>query len=378
MSMGRFKIGIDISMVSERPAGIGRYASEVIDRLVNTPHEWVLFSSSSYLPDRWRRSNVVQVSAGWPFSRSRIVWSQTALPMAAYRAGLDLFWSPAHRLPLQLPASIPTAVTIHDLVWRHAPSTMRPLGRLLDATLMAPSVRRADCIITVSRHTEADLVREMPFARGRTFTIGLGVSSNLDAAYSDQPQSDAAVGEPYFLFVGTLEPRKNLRRLLEAYAGLCGDIRARARLVIVGGAGWGGVNVDELASAFGIADRIRRLGYVSDAELGALYQGALFLAMPSLYEGFGLPLLEAMTRGVPVMTSDCASMPEVAGSAGLLVNPHDVGSISNGLRTMICDDSARLRFAGHARVEASRFSWEEAARQTLQVFERVIQDRPGR
>ncbi len=372
--MRQFRIGVDISSVSEHPAGIGRYAFEVIDRLIQSDHDWILFSNSNYLPPRWIRSNVIYITAYRSFlGRFRIIWSQTALPLAASKASLDLFWSPAHRLPLLFPPTVTTALTIHDLVWRHAPSTMRPLGRLLDSTLMTPSVRRADCVITVSRNTEVDLVQEMPFVRGKTFPIGLGASKNVEDTDTDHMLPSGVRSEPYFLFVGTLEPRKNLRRLLIAYAMLDGEVQNRVKLVIVGGMGWGKVNIDEITKAYGISDRVCQLGYVSDPALAALYQKAKFLAMPSLYEGFGLPLLEAMVRGVPVLTSNCASMPEVAGRAGLLIDPLSIVSIRDGLQRMILDDATRAELASYARVEASRYSWDETARQTLAVFEKAVE-----
>jgi len=127
--------------------------------------------------------------------------------------------------------------------------------------------------------------------------------------------------KPYVLFVGTLEPRKNLRRLLGAWAGLPAALRQSHQLVIAGGKGWGGVDVPQLVQALGLGDTALVLGYVSDAQLAGLYAHARFLAMPSLYEGFGLPLVESMAHGVPVLTANCSAMPEVAGDAGVLVNP---------------------------------------------------------
>ena len=143
-------------------------------------------------------------------------------------------------------------------------------------------------------------------------------------------------------------------------------------LAIAGGSGWGGVDVAIIARKYGVQDRVRVLGYVSEEQLATLYTHALFLAMPSLYEGFGLPLIEAMSRGIPVLTSNCASMPDVAGDAGLLVDPHDVASISRGLSEFLCDNTKISALASRAIANAARFCWERAAKETLQVFDEAI------
>jgi glycosyltransferase involved in cell wall biosynthesis len=174
------------------------------------------------------------------------------------------------------------------------------------------------------------------------------------------------------LFVGTLEPRKNLARLLEAFSRLKPNEAGGAVLAVAGGAGWGGVDVDDLILKWGLQGRVRKLGYVSDQQLATLYAHALFLAMPSLYEGFGLPLLEAMSRGVPVLTSDISSMPEVAGDAGVLVSPHDVDSIAKGMATLLGDAAFRLELASRAVDSAFRFNWDRAAQETMNTFEEAI------
>ena len=175
------------------------------------------------------------------------------------------------------------------------------------------------------------------------------------------------------MFVGTLEPRKNLAGLIEAYSRLPEELKNCALLAIVGGKGWGGVDVAAVAEKFDVQDRIWVLGYVSDEQLATLYEHAMFLAMPSFYEGFGLPLLEAMSRGTPVLTSNFASMPEVAGDAGLLVDPHDIDSITRALRTFLGDETFVRNLGLRAIINAQRFSWELTAQQTLHVIEDAVQ-----
>jgi glycosyltransferase involved in cell wall biosynthesis len=300
-----------------------------------------------------------------------MAWAQSTLPWWAAQDGIELFWAPSHRLPRYLSDRIARVITIHDLVWKHAGQTMRPLSRWLDSRLMPEAVRLADRVITVSEHTARDLLAAVPEAEGKIRVVTEGASLLPESV---PPEALHALGfdGPFFLFVGTLEPRKNLCRLLEAYASLPESVRNSVRMVIAGGRGWGGVDVPSLATRLGISDRVSIIGYVNDALLATLYAHALFLAMPSLYEGFGLPLVEAMARGTPVLTSNCSSMPEVAGDAGLLVDPSDVHSIANGLQAMIMDPSLRRRLSEIARVTATRYSWEKAASATLQVFDEAI------
>ena len=362
------RIGVDVSMLSEQPTGIGRYTYEILSRAVSMGHEWFLYSHRPLVLGDWTQKNVHLRTSHMPKHLLRMLWMQTVVPFLVSRDNLDLFWSPAHRLPYLLSQRIAKVVTIHDLVWKYAGDTMRPVSRWLDATLMPQAVRMADKVITVSNHTANDVLKEMPYAEGKIFPISLGVS-NLKPVAESSSLELIGVDMPYFLFVGTLEPRKNLVGLIEAYSKLPIDVRSSAHLVIVGGKGWGGVNIAAIASRFGVQDCIQVLGYVTDAQLATLYTFAIFLAMPSFYEGFGLPLLEAMSRGTPVLTSNCASMPEVAGDAGLLVDPHDVSSISKALSSMLTDKTLVKSLRDKSIVNAKHFSWDLAVQKTLNIIE---------
>ena len=373
----KYRVGVDASLLSEQVTGIGRYTYEILSRLVPMGHEWFLYSHRPLVVGNWDFDNVHLRTGNFPKRLLRMLWLQSVMPFQASRDRVDLFWSPAHRLPTLLPARIARVVTIHDLVWKHAGETMRPMSRWLDATLMPEAVRLADRIITVSSHTATDLLREMPNAQGKVHSIPLGVSSLAPAA-SRESLASLGLVEPYFLFVGTLEPRKNLARLLEAFSHLPANLRYSAVLAIAGGNGWGGLDVATIARKYGVQDRVRVLGYVGDEQLATLYTHALFLAMPSLYEGFGLPLIEAMSRGTPVLTSNCASMPEIAGDAGILVAPNDVGSIAQGLLELLSNDVQRVVLASRAIVNSKHFSWARAAENTMKTFDDAIAARQSK
>ncbi|HAB39163.1 MAG TPA: glycosyltransferase family 1 protein [Rhodobacteraceae bacterium] len=363
----KYRIGVDVSVLSTQVTGIGRYTFEVIKRLVPMGHEWFLYSHRPLLVGDWNFENVHLRTGNVPKRLLRMLWLQSVMPLQASRDRVDLFWSPAHRLPTLLSARIARVVTIHDLVWKHAGETMRPISRWLDATLMPEAVRLADRIITVSSHTATDLLREMPNAQGKVRSIPLGVSS-LALAAPRESLASLGLFEPYFLFVGTLEPRKNLDRLLEAFSRLPDNLRYSTVMAIAGGRGWGGADISTIVKKYGLQDRVRVLGYVSEEQLATLYTHALFLAMPSLYEGFGLPLIEAMSRGIPVLTSNCASMPEVVGDAGILVAPNDVDAIAKGLSELLCNTSQRSVLASRAIANSKRFCWTHAAESTMLTF----------
>lgn len=375
-----YRIGVNACVLSERVSGIGRYTHEMLTQLVDRGHEWFLYSHCPIIVGDWSQPNVrirvanIPEAINVPNRALRLAWAQTVLPYWARHDKVDLFWSPAHNLPHYLSRRIARVVTVHDLVWKHAGETMRPLARWLDAMQTPAAVRLADRVITVSRHTAQDLVEEIPKAASKVRVVHLGGASLYPAA-SPESLHPMGINRPYFLFVGTLEPRKNLYRLLEAYAALPVDIKKNTLLVIAGGKGWGDVNVQAVAARLGLSDCIRVVGYVSEESLATLYTHALFLAMPSLYEGFGLPLLEAMARGTPVLTSDCSSMPEVAGDAGLLVNPHDVRAIANGLLTLIMNEKLRHDLTQRAQANAGRFSWQKATDETLRVFDEALGER---
>jgi glycosyltransferase involved in cell wall biosynthesis len=365
------RIGVDARLIGEPVTGIGRYTVELCSRLVETRHRWFLYTSRPPLRPGWERENLTLRAARFRSRAGRMLWAQTLLPWWARNDGLDLFWGATHRLPPWLPRRVARVVTIHDLVWRHAGETMRPTSRWLERTLMPRAVRAADRVLADSHSTAAALAAEFPDAADKVRVVHLAASPLAPPAPRESLSELGIVGD-FILFVGTLEPRKNLPRLVEAYASLPSAARARARLVIAGGLGWGREDLAGTIARLGLRDRVVLAGYVDDGTLSTLYANALFLAMPSLYEGFGLPLLEAMSLGTPVLTSACSSLPEVAGESGLLVNPLEVQSIAQGLAALLLDDPLRQGLAAKSRSAAAGFSWDKTARETLAVFDEAI------
>jgi glycosyltransferase involved in cell wall biosynthesis len=242
---------------------------------------------------------------------------------------------------------------------------------------MPAGIRVADRVVAVSKSTAGAVIQEFRLSSDKIDVILLGVSSDSNTeSFGVLDQFD--ISNSYILFVGTLEPRKNLRRLLISYSRLSDTLKSDVKLVIVGGKGWGGVDVTDMVSELDLEDYVQVLGYVDDSLLPTLYAHALFLAMPSLYEGFGLPLVEAMIQGTPVLTSNNSSMPEVAGDAGLMIDPLDVCSINNGLEELIMNHELRNQLSENARSNVVRFSWDVAAEQLVAVFEKAIDGKDSR
>lgn len=264
----------------------------------------------------------------WPTVVGRIVWGRTRLPAAVRRIAPDVFWAPAHRLSREVARTVPTVLTVHDLVWKFAPETMLAHRRLADCILTGRAVKLATRITTISDRTRDDLAVTFPL-----FSDKMSVVPNIVLPMSAIGSSDIlaqlGVEQPYCLFVGTLEPRKNLPRTLAAFASLPGHLRRNLRLVVVGARGWR-ANKTERALEEASAN-VMRLGSVNEVTLAALYKNAEFLVMPSLYEGFGYPIIEAQQFGKRVLTSRDSAMAEIVGGTAVLVDPRDISSIADGM-----------------------------------------------
>ena len=370
------KIGVDARLLSRPLTGIGRYTLEMCRALSKEGSvSLYLYSPAPIQPEIVINLGSANIRTGnWNNGLLRQLWTESYLPFWAKKDGVDVFWGPAHRLPHWLPRNMARVVTIHDLVWKYAGDTMRPLSRLLECYQMPAAVQAADAVVADSSATADAVKEEFCIDSNKLSVVPLGASLAENAASFEMLQ-EQGINRPYFLFVGTLEPRKNLIRLLTAYSHLSDSIKDQATLVIAGGKGWGGIDINDTVADLGLEKYVRILGYVDESALATLYANALFLAMPSLYEGFGLPLVEAMVHGTPVLTSNNSSMPEVAGNAGLLIDPLDIQSIKNGLDELITNHNLRRALAGNARENVTRFNWDTAAKQLVSVFEKAISGR---
>ena len=368
------KVGVDARLLCLPPTGIGRYASELCNHLCHREVEVFCYLpgplSSAYALDKR-----IKVRAGRGVGElPKILWSQTLLPDWAARDAVDVLWGTSHRLPFRLQATIRRVVTIHDMVWRKYPQTMRRSTLWAERIFMPPAVRSASRVIADSHSTAADLRSAFPRCADKIRIVypGAGVEHHGNTADFDH-LAELGISRPFFLFVGTLEPRKNLERLIAAYALVPRELRKESQMVIVGGQGWGGLQLSRWIGLHGLTGDVVSTGYVTDVQLTQLYASARFLAMPSLYEGFGFPVLEAMACGTPALISGVSSLPEVGGDAVVVVDPLDEASIAKGLIDLLTGPR-RDELALRSKTQARRFSWAKAAAEVEAVFCEALQE----
>ena len=346
------RIAVDGRPLRHPHSGIGVYTREILSRLATAHDLFVYLDRRPAQPADLRGT----FRSGPSRRLSGFLTANVAFARWAKYDRVDVFFSPRHHLPLML-GRIPAVVTIHDMVWRVAPETMQPLNRLLDSTLMPLALKRAERVIAVSADT-ANRIAEY-CGRGDVATIHNAPREVSRVVPFTHPR-------PYFLFVGTKEPRKNLRGTVEGFrrataAGLNHD------LVLVGPAGWGVSGFDATVAG----NRIVDLGTISDERLSGVYESCTALVLASFYEGFGIPLVEAMHHGKPVITSRTGATAEVAGDAGILVDPGDPSSIARAFLRLAKGGEVHRRLAANAQRRSLAFSWDRAARSTIEVLDQA-------
>jgi glycosyltransferase involved in cell wall biosynthesis len=288
-------------------------------------------------------------------------------PLQSRLAGSSLYHATEHLLPR---LTIPTIMTVHDLIFERYPHHHKLTNRAFLRVGMPLFVRSATRIIAVSRHTAHDLNTLYDVPAVKMEVIHEGVDAEFQPATPAEVATLRArysAGRPYLLMVGTLEPRKNHRLALAALA----QLKAQGyphRLLVAGGKGWLFGPIIETVTAMGLADDVILTGYVPDEDLPALYTAADCVLLPSHYEGFGLPLLEAMACGVPVIASNASSLPELAGDAALLIDPDDAGALTAAIRRILDQPEFAATLRARGLAQARYFTWESAARQTAQLY----------
>jgi len=269
---------------------------------------------------------------------------------------------------------LPTVITIHDLTTMLFPRHHSRLNRLYMRWALPLMTQRADAVITDAHASQNDIVTLLGVAPEKVSVVHLGVDNRHFTSQSPvairTTIANLGIRSPYLLAVGTLEPRKNLITLLHAYAMLPPPA---PELVLVGGQGWGNEQLANVIRQLGLTGRVRLAGYMADETLPALYSGAEIFVYPSLYEGFGLPVLEAMACGAPVITSNVSSLPEVAGEAAIQVNPRSANDLAAAIQTLLDSPDKRRTMRQAGIVRARSFSWERCAQETLGVYQRVLE-----
>ncbi|MGH2880976.1 MAG: glycosyltransferase family 4 protein [Solirubrobacteraceae bacterium] len=355
-------IGIDARAAAEVKAGRGRLVRELLRALANRDedHRYLLYAREPW-PEMPHDNRFAWRTIGGrdPLWHAHAAW-------AAGRECDVLLSSNSYLTPLL--TRIPSVAIVYDLI-AFEPA-MRPNRRssIIERATLGAAVRRCSALLAISQATADSLTDRFPRARGRTVVASLGVTPTLSVEL-DPAETSALPAPGFVLAVGTLEPRKNLPRLVRAYQSLDGGMQREHPLVVVGALGWEtGETVQALRM---LGERCIMLGHVSDAVLAELYRRCAVFCYPSLGEGFGLPVLEAMAAGAPVLTSNVSSLPEVGGDAVEYADPRSDVSIAGGLRLLLSDEPFRMTLGQRAIARANEFSWEQFGETVLRSLEQV-------
>jgi glycosyltransferase involved in cell wall biosynthesis len=398
------RIGIDITSAVRQGAGIGRFTRELVRALLalEAPHHYILFAATGGLPRAvWqpRLDYITQTAAQnleFEICNLKLVsddwlhrfWHRARLPVPVevFVGRVDLFHEPDFVLPPTLRGT-PTLLTVHDLTFRRDPDSALPKLRRYLERVVPQSVQRATHVLADSAASKADLVELFGATPEKITVLPGGVDGRFapvdDAEYLANIRHKYGIGSaPFILSVGTLQPRKNYVQLIRAFARLRPLVAqeqaieiANLKLVIAGAKGWLYDEVFAEIKQQGLEESVILPGFVDDEDLPALYSAAMVFAYPSLYEGFGLPVLEAMACGTPVVTSNVSSLPEVAGEAALAVTPTNLAALSGALLNALADETLRVRLISRGYMQASQFTWESSARQLLTVYEKYARSK---
>ena len=360
--------------------GISRYIYHLLAELrgLESPHRFTAFAPLSSPPPELAPTGRFRVrpTAAWTTRPAlRVLWEQAMLPVQT--AGrFELLHGLAFAMPLLWPGR--SVVTVFDLSFLRHPELFNPSNRWYLSLFTRLAVRRSDLVLTIAEHGRREVINLLGAAPDRVVTTYCGVDPRfrpLPPNEVDAFRQARGLPERFVLYLGTLEPRKNVASLVRAYARLRADWPAAPPLVLAGAPGWMYDDVFRSIEAHGLADRVMLPGFVDPDDQPLWYNAAAVFAYPSLYEGFGLPPLEAMACGVPVVVSNATSLPEVVGEAGLLVQPSDDEGLAVALRRLLEDSDLRRTLSEAGRERATRFSWRRMAEDTLRCYDRLASDR---
>lgn len=363
-------IAIDASRaIRPQPTGTEHYSARIIEYLAKIDHHNTYFLYTPVLPPDWFPE--LADNFHWkiiPFPR---LWTHCRLSFALWQDKPDVLFVPAHVLPLYTPPK--TVITIHDLAYEVFPEAYSGFARWYNRWSDTRATKVATKIITPSQSTRQDLINFFQVPTSKIVTIPLAVDS-LPAKRQPIPPTIKKIG-PFFLMVGRLETRKNTAHAIAAFAKLKEKYPTLPhKLVLVGKPGFGYETIRQTID--NLPDKIKKevieVGYASNDELGAYREAATAFIYPSLYEGFGLPLLEAMAAGLPIIAGDSSSIPEVVDDAAILVNPLSIDELVSAMQTLATSELSRKQIANRGKERVKNFAWEKTAEATLKVLEEAI------
>lgn len=369
-------IGIDgnEANVSER-VGIGEYAYEILRefhdlRFKNNDLRFLIYLKTKPL------SHMPPPTSNFTYKiiKPKKMWTQFALPISLFLGKKpDVFFTPSHYAPRFSPVS--TVISVMDLSFIHFPELFAKKDLFQLKNWTSYSVKNAKKVLTISEFSKNDIINKYQKDEkdvivtypGIKEVDSLKVRNFYKVLSMDELNKKFGINKDYILFVGTLQPRKNIERLIEAFSKLDKDML----LIIVGKKGWLYEDILKAPEKFGISDKVKFLDFVPDNELSSLYKNAVCFVLPSLYEGFGLPVLEAMKFGTPVVISNVSSLPEAGGDAAMYFNPEDSDDIAKTIKKVVEDKSLREEMIKKGFIQVKKFSWAKTARKTLDVLQEL-------
>ncbi len=356
---------------SYRGAGISWYMLHLLKNLATVDPE---LRYTVFLHDRaFAPSPLKAIYSSWPtqYPPMRILWEQLVQPFALRHAEADILHALAFVAPIATPC--PVVVTVYDLSFLRFPYAFRPFNRWYLSRFTAYSVKRAQTVIAISKSTQQDIIKLLGKPADQVQTIYCGVDPEfqpLPAAQVAAFKAKHGLPDTFLLFLGTLEPRKNVDGLIRAYADWRKRDSSAPPLIIAGGKGWYYQQIFALVESLNLTDQIHFPGYVPAAELPLWYNAATLFVYPSHFEGFGLPVLEAMACGTPVITSNNSSLPEVAGEAALLVDPTDSLALTEAFVRLMRQPDLRDSMRERGLIQAAQFRWDKTAQETVAVYKK--------
>lgn len=372
------RICVNASPAVHHIAGLGRYTQELMTALlaIDSENDYVAFYNrpreAQVDPPLDRISHLTTNLATKPWRMTALIGHLARIPQDRLFPEVDVFHATDHLLPRL--ARVRSVFTLHDLVFRFYPETHKLLNRWFLALMMPRFLEAADAVIAVSEWTKKDAIELYGLDEDKVSVIYEGVNPRFRPAPSETIsviRQKYGLPEGFILSVGTIEPRKNLTSLLEAYHSLR-NARPDLKLVIVGKKGWLYEGFFRKLHKLGLENEVIFPGFVRDEDLPALYSAADLFVFPSLYEGFGLPVLEAMACGAPVVTSNTSSLPEVAGEAALLIDPRSLEALARAMRDVLDNKILRDDLRARGPKQAAKFTWETAARETLAIYRSLL------
>lgn len=377
-------IGINAQLLSYgqsyRNGGVSRYIRYLLTQIARQPgdHTYTIFvNGQDVIEQLEQHPQITFIAAPWPESKpaARIAWEQLILPKLVRQHQIDVLHSPVNVRPERLPTRCASVVTIHDLAFLRFPHVLTPAKRLYHQTFTLRSLKRATLLVTVSESTKRD-VHELvgiPYERIQP------IYPCIDERFSNVSIEDKldtfrekyGVAEGFILYLSTLEPRKNIATLIDAYAQLRQQHHIREKLVLAGGKGWLYDTIFARVRQLGLEEEVLFPGFVSDSEQALWYKSASVFAYPSLYEGFGIPVAEALACGTPVVTSNVSSLPEAGAGLALCIDPHDVNALSAALYQALTDQTLRERCQHQAAMVTQKFSAQTMAEKTIAAYEQA-------